>query len=102
MHLIQIFLPLTDNDGKAFPRSMFRTVRDELTRKFGGMTGHTRAPVEGLWKDEGAETKRDDLLIFEVMTEAVDPDWWRQYRQELEASFKQEQIVVRSQHIDLL
>ena len=38
MHLIQLFLPLYDNDGQAFAKPLFDTVRGELTERFGGVT----------------------------------------------------------------
>jgi hypothetical protein len=34
----------------------------ELTERFGGLTVHTRAPAEGLWKDESERTARDDVV----------------------------------------
>ena len=51
MHLIHILLPLTDNAGRPLGRKLFRAVADELTERFGGLTAHTRAPAEGLWKE---------------------------------------------------
>src|SRR5687768_4274806 len=38
MHLIQILLPVYDNDGKSFPASRYADVRRELTERFGGLT----------------------------------------------------------------
>ncbi|HEX2725969.1 MAG TPA: hypothetical protein VHN20_09140 [Beijerinckiaceae bacterium] len=101
MHLIQLLLPLYDNDGAALPRALFDKVREELSGRFGGLTAFTRAPAEGHWRAEG-ETRRDDIVIFEVMTERLDRDWWRGYRRELERSFRQEEIVIRAQDIELL
>ena len=68
MHLIQIFLPLFDNDGQPIAEALFQTVRKELVEHFGGMTGHTRVPLEGLWKDDPNHTTRDEMVIFEVMS----------------------------------
>ena len=96
MYLVQILLPLYDNAGDAFPASHFRQVRDTLTARFGGMTAYTRAPAEGLWREEGERTTRDDIVIYEVMTEALDDGWWRGWRAELEARFSQDRIVIRA------
>jgi hypothetical protein len=52
MHLVQILLPLFDNDGVSLPRQLFARVRDELTEKFGGLTAFTRSPAEGVWRPE--------------------------------------------------
>ena len=101
MHLVQILLPLYDNDGAALPRALFERVREELAGRFGGLTAFTRAPAEGHWR-EGGETKRDDIVVFEVMTEALEAAWWSAYRRELEGRFRQEAIVIRAQEMRLL
>ena len=83
MHLIQLLLPQYDNTGEQFPEAYYTKVRRELTDKFGGLTAFTRAPAQGLWKNEG-ETKRDDILVFEVMSPRLNRAWWGQYRAALE------------------
>lgn len=101
MHLVQILLPLADNEGRRFPPEPYATVRSELTERFGGLTAFTRAPAEGFW-DGGAGLARDDVVVLEVMTEALDAAWWASYRRELETRFAQDAIVVRAQEIRLL
>jgi hypothetical protein len=59
MYLIQVLLPLKDNDGRPYEPEMFRGVADELTERFGGLTAHTQAPAEGLWKGGSGEPGRD-------------------------------------------
>lgn len=98
MHLVQLFLPLYDNEHRKLPRALYQEVRRELTERFGGLTTFNRAPVSGLWEDEG-ETVQDDLVIFEVMVEELDPGWWAEYRKELERRFRQEELVIRAQEI---
>jgi hypothetical protein len=98
MHLVQILLPLFDPDGARIPRETFDDVGRQMTERFGGLTAYTRAPAAGLWKD-GGETQRDDIVVFEVMVEALDPEWWTAYRRELERRFRQEELVVRAQEI---
>jgi hypothetical protein len=101
MHLIQILLPLYDNAGNPFGEGLYGKVRRELTERFGGLTAFTRAPAQGLWKDED-ETKRDDIVVFEVMTEELDAGWWRGYRASLEKAFRQDAIVIRAQTVMVL
>ena len=96
MHLIELLLPLYDNDGRAFGRAAFDGVRGELAKTFGGVTAFQRAPAEGVWKDEGGEVQHDEVVIFEVMAEELDRAWWTAYRRELERRFRQEKIVVRA------
>lgn len=95
MHLIQLFVPLRDNEGVAFPFAMFGAVRIELTDAFGGVTAYQRAPATGLWEDEDDEVRRDDLVLFEVMAETLERNWWKQYAADVAGRFRQEEILVR-------
>jgi hypothetical protein len=100
-HLIQILLPLCDNDGHAFGEELFSKVRRELTERFGGLTAFTRAPAQGLWNDAG-ETKHDEIVVFEVMAKRLDATWWRDFRRALEQDFRQDTIVIRAQPVTVL
>jgi hypothetical protein len=102
MHLIQVLLPLYDNAGEPVPRDLFRAVAGELTERFGGLTAYTRAPAQGLWKEDEHHTTRDDLVVYEVMADRLQRAWWRDYRAGLEARFRQERVVVRAQAVELL
>jgi hypothetical protein len=102
MHLVQILLPLYDNEQNPQPGDVFRRVRSELTERFGGLTVYTRAPAEGMWKLNDNHTSRDDIVIFEVMASELDAAWWRTYRHELEARFRQDVVVIRAQQTRLL
>ena len=55
-----------------------------------------RAPARGVWKDDTGGTARDDIVIFEVMTEDLDRPWWTNFRKELEKRFRQENVVIRA------
>lgn len=101
MHLIEILLPLRDNEGRPFGADKFAAVRKHLTESFGGMTAFTRSPAEGTTAGEGG-TVKDDIVVFEVMTEALDEEWWRAYRRRLEREFRQDEIVVRASVVTLL
>lgn len=101
MHLVQILLPLADNEGRRFSSEDYAKVRRELSDRFGGITAHSRAPAEGIWK-EGGETSRDDVMIFEVMAETLERSWWKTYRTDLEARFRQDVVVVRAISIEML
>ena len=102
MHLIQILLPVEDNENQSFPASYYHRVREELTKEFQGLTAYTRAPAEGLWKDENATVARDDIIIFEVMIDQLDERWWQNYKASLLTLFSQEEIIIRQQEIRLL
>jgi hypothetical protein len=49
VYLIQFYLPVYDNDGRAFGRARFDEVRSELTEHFGGVTAYVRTPAVGEW-----------------------------------------------------
>jgi hypothetical protein len=95
MHVVQILLPLADNDGRPFPDSLLREIREELVARFGGLTAYGRAPALGVWAHDGTRQK-DDIVVVEVMVEALDETWWRGFRERLESLLKQEKLVVRS------
>jgi hypothetical protein len=96
MYLVQILLPLYDNEGHTFEAREYVELRSELADRFGGVTAYTRAPARGVWKDDTGETTRDDIVIFEVMTDTLDRAWWTQFRQSLERRFRQESLIVRA------
>jgi hypothetical protein len=101
MQLVQILLPLYDNSGQHFGEELYTQVRRELTERFGGLTAFTSAPAQGLWTSEG-KTHRDEIVVFEVMVATLDTQWWSQYRQTLERTFRQDTIVVRAQPVKIL
>ena len=102
MYLVQILLPLTDNDGERLPSSLFAETRALLVERFGGLTAYSRAPAQGLWQPDEGNTTRDELVIYEVMINDLDRSWWKQYRERLELQFRQESIVVRATQIEQL
>jgi hypothetical protein len=101
MHVVEILLPLSDNEGKRFDRAFYAAVREELVERFGGLTAFTRSPAEGLW-EEGGGTNRDEIVVFEVMADELDRDWWGSYRESLERRFRQDEIVVRAREAQRL
>jgi hypothetical protein len=55
MYLIEILLPLRDNDGHPFHARDYQSLRDQLTDHFGGITAFTRTPAEGETRDAGGK-----------------------------------------------
>lgn len=93
MHLIQLLLPLHDNNQQSFPRAYFNQVRKDLTERFGGVTAFVRSPAVGLWK-EGNEVNRDEVIMFEVIANQLDREWWAAYRTQLQNIFRQDEILI--------
>lgn len=102
MFLISFLLPTFDNHGQRFSKEEFDRVRHELTDRFGGVTAFTQSPATGLWADDQGVVRRDELVSYEVMTEELDRDWWREYREQLCKRFRQQEIVMRASPFELL
>ena len=98
MKLVQIFLPVRDNRGKRFSRTIYAEVRRELIGRFGGLTAYSRAPARGLWRSPRGN-RSDDIVIFEVMAPRLDARWWRAYRRWLERRFRQDKLLVLVQDV---
>lgn len=101
MYLVQILLPLADNDGNPISEDLLRDIREELVSRFGGLTAYARAPAQGVWARDGVR-QNDDIAVVEVMVENLDADWWRSFRREQERLLKQESLVVRAFEIRCL
>jgi hypothetical protein len=101
MKLVQILLPLSDNDAKPFPEGVLRGIQRELCDRFGGLTAHNRAPAEGIWRTAGSR-KKDDIVVLEVMDESFEPAWWRAFRKRTEELLRQEELVVRAHDTERL
>jgi hypothetical protein len=101
MYLIEILLPAFDNSGRDFGAGLFDQVQQELAEHFGGVTAFTRTPAHGEVKD-GGKVVRDEIILIEVMAEAIDRGWWRDYRRSLERRFAQDEIVVRATMVERL
>jgi hypothetical protein len=102
MYLVQLLVPIHDNTGSPFPRDRFDQVRSELTEKFGGVTAFVRSPAQGFWKETPDATVRDDIVMYEVMADALDRGWWQAYREQLQRRFRQHELVIRVSTIERL
>ena len=101
--LVQVLLPIYDEQGRAFPREAYGDLRRRRTERFGGLTAYSRAPAEGWWQPEpGRPARRDDVVIFEVLADELERDWWQALKGGLEARFRQDEILVRAQAVDVL
>ena len=59
MYLVQILLPLSDNDGRRFPRTEFDRIKSELADRYSGVTAYLQAPAEGLWQHDAGHEHDD-------------------------------------------
>lgn len=103
MYLVQLLLPALDNTSSPFPKAAYAQVREALLERFGGLTAYTRSPATGLWSEEGdSGVVRDDIVVYEVMVESLDRQWWAGYRKSLEEKFAQQELVVRALPLEQL
>jgi hypothetical protein len=102
MHLVQVLLPMYDNDGQPFEKAHYLEVKTVFTEKFGGVTAYVTAPAEGAWRGPSGDPHHDQIVIYEVMTTRLDRPWWRKMRRELARTFRQEQLVIRTNPIEIL
>jgi len=92
MYLIQLLLPVRDNEKQKFPAEYFAEVRTELTRRFGGVTAFLHSPAVGLWKEE-TDVSSDEVVMYQVTASELDNKWWVDYRKELQQKFRQEELL---------
>jgi hypothetical protein len=102
MHLVQLLVPIQDEQRRPFPRAHYDALTQQLADRFGGVTGYTRAPAIGLWEDESGARVRDQVIVYEVMVEELDREWWAALRRELEARFEQDELVIRALRLERL
>jgi hypothetical protein len=100
-YLIEILLPIENGKGQPVQQSLFEALVKDLTQKFGGATSFVRSPGEGLWRS-GRQTQRDNIAVIQIMTDQLDPKFWRSLRLQLEKDLFQETIIIRAQEIILL
>ncbi len=101
MHLVEILLPLRDDKGESFPAEYYDDLAQHLTDKFGGVTSFLRAPAEGRWHGRGT-MQREDIAVIEVMARSFDREWWMALKNELQDKFRQHELIVRCQMVDLI
>jgi len=102
MHLVQVLLPLEDNDGTPLRRELFEKTRAELLERFGGITAHSGAPAEGVWQESSGSILLDRIVVLEVQVEGIDREFWSSYRNQLEKRFRQKTVLIRAIGCDVL
>jgi hypothetical protein len=102
MYLIEIFLPLSANDGRPIPSAEFEWALEQMVREWGGVTAFTRTPAQGLSFENGDQRVEDDIIVYEVMVDGVDRFWWQNFKRELEERFQQRVVLIRVTAVDVI
>ena len=100
MKLVQLFIPLYDNDGEPFNDDHFVKLKDELNLNFGGVTIYR--PATGFWNRSERPAQKDEILIYEVMVKHIESTYWKGLKERLMAQLRQETMVFRYSDIELL
>jgi hypothetical protein len=94
-----LFLPLTDNEGRPFADELFDAVERRLLPRFGGLTSQQRDfPLRGIWQGE-SRLYLDQVIVMTVL------DFRRQgsarfivqLKQALMREFEQLEILITEQ-----
>lgn len=102
MNLVEIFVPCRYPDGRDIPGEFFTRLTAQLTEKFNGTTAFLRSPAEGAWVNEQGHCDHDEIVIFEVLVEDLDRDWWSEFRLGLELELDQKKLLIRATTIECL
>jgi len=91
-----LYLPLTDNAGRPFPKEKFVAVENQLVDRFAGLTAQQREfPLRGIWQGE-TQLYFDQVIIMTVLDfqPRGSSRFIAQLRQSLLADFVQLEILI--------
>lgn len=96
-----IYLPLTDNEGRPIPDDVFRDVHQRLLARFGGLTAQQREfPLQGIWQG-GSRLYLDLVIILTVLDfrRQGSTRFFTQLKQDLLRAFEQLEILITEQSL---
>jgi hypothetical protein len=87
-----VLIPVRDNEGQSFPRSLTK----ELERRFRRFGGHTQSPVSGAWVGGSGRVYRDRSRQYTVSLASWTqiPDWLNVVHW-LRECFQQQAVYIR-------
>lgn len=92
--LYQLYLPLTYNDGRPIEKQKFHLTRQELTTRFGGLTSTPPGfPLQGWWHSTQGIVM-DDIVIWTILTQDDEDQFFLNYKETLRQRFAQEEIFL--------
>ncbi len=94
-----LYLPLTDNDGRPFADELFDAVERRLVTRFAGLTSQQRDfPLRGIWQGE-SRLYLDQVIIMTVLDfrRQGSTRFIAQFKQALLREFEQLEILITEQ-----
>jgi hypothetical protein len=94
-----LYLPLTDNDGRPIPGEVFDSLERRLLARFGGLTSQQREfPLRGIWQGD-ARLYLDLVIIITVLDfrRQGSTRFIAQLKQALLREFEQLEILITEQ-----
>ena len=94
-----LYLPLTDNDGRPFADALFRDVQRRLLARFRGLTALQRNfPLQGIWQGD-TRLYLDQVIVITVLDfrRQGSTRFISQLKQALLREFEQLEILITEQ-----
>jgi hypothetical protein len=94
-----LYLPLTDNEGRHFADELFDTVERRLLARFGGLTSQQRDfPLRGIWQGQN-RLYFDQVIVMTVLDfrRQGSTRFLAQLKQALLREFEQLEILLTEQ-----
>ena len=91
-----VYLPLSDNDGRPIADALFKGVQRRLLDRFGGLTAQQREfALQGIWQG-GARLYLDQVIIMTVLDfrRGGSAGFIAQLKQDLLRQFDQLEILI--------
>jgi hypothetical protein len=96
-----LYLPLTDNEGRPFADQLFDTVERRLLTRFDGLTAQQRDfPLRGIWQGE-SRLFLDQVIVMTVLDfrRQGSTRFLAQLKQALLGEFEQLEILITEQSL---
>lgn len=98
----ELYVPLTYNDGSAIESEKLVRIREQLLEQFGNLTFFPQHN-DGFWT-MGGVTFRDSIVLYRIVTDKVRPArrFFRQLKEELKRTLRQEEIFIVERDVEIL
>ena len=97
MRELEIYLPLTANDGTPIDGAKIQWIKDTLVKTFGGYT-HFDQRSEGVWR-MGGVTFRDQITIVRVLDDGSASFDMPSFKRAIETALAQESVLIIARNV---